>query len=145
MAACTVINPHYFNLLLPLSDAAAQDAEGRTALFYAVNTVYAERIAALAKLCNANHQDADGRTALMEAVNAGYAFDDAVVDLLLDLSDARLKDNKGMDAAALALDCGKESLSNRIAAVALSQEDREQLRGLTGRARSGKRAKSKSI
>ena len=144
MAACTVKNPHYFNSLLPLSDAAAQDAEGRTALIHAADTVYAERIAALAKLCNANHQDAEGRTALMHAVEAGYSFDPAVVDLLLDLSDARLKDREGLDAAAIALACDREDLSKRIAALARAQEDREQLRAVSSGA-AIKKPRSKSL
>ena len=81
---------------------------------------------------------------MMHAVEAGYAFDPAVVDLLLDLSDARLKDREGLDAAAIALACDREDLSKRIAALARAQEDREQLRAVSSGA-AIKKPRSKSL
>jgi len=129
MHAAGAGNELLFDRLVPITDLSAKDAEGKTALMHASS---ARRVAALLGGSEVDHQDKDGRTALMHAVNCYSSRESEIVRLLLDVADARIKDNNGLTAADIARESenGSEKL---IASVAHAQHEREEISKASGK------------
>lgn len=120
-------NEFFFDQLLPISDLSLQDKDGLTALMYSSKSSWPERVAALLDGSNVDHQDNDGCTALMHAVNFQWRVDKEIIDLLLTIANARLKNKKGLTAAQIAEKNEHEDVATLIAAVAFSQEEHEEM------------------
>ncbi|NMM11915.1 MAG: ankyrin repeat domain-containing protein [Rhodoferax sp.] len=142
MHAVESLNEFFFDQLLPISDLSLQDKDGLTALMYSSKSSWPERVAALLAGSNIDHQGNDGCTALMHAVNFQWRVDKEIIDLLLDIANARLKNKAGLTAAQIAEKNKKKDIAAQIAAVALSQEEHEEMTKIVGKPAKRKKARS---
>lgn len=83
----------------------------------------------------------------MHAIDAPWRINEQNADILLETSNARLKDHKGRTASDIARECEHAALAAKIAAIALAQEESEQIaRGsLIGPDKAPKRARSPKV
>jgi len=113
--------------MIPLSDTLAANASGETALMAAARFKHASNVALLLPVSDPMAANADGNTALMLAADFFSDTEDDFVnipaarqifDLLLPLSDARVKNKTDADVFDIALHCQNFHAIECLASIA---------------------------